>query len=125
MGMATRRKLAKTVARGYGEPHRRLRVRLLATYKPSDPCPRCGQPLGHDRTMLDLGHTDDRRAWTGLEHRDCNIRASNRLRARATRRRTPTRKTMVAYTQPTPAADHQPTLVRPDGLPPRQHARDW
>ncbi len=61
-----------TTQRGYDGTHRRLRTQLLATYQPSDPCWRCGQPLGPDPSVLDLGHTDDRQGWMGLEHRECN-----------------------------------------------------
>jgi hypothetical protein len=61
-----------TTARGYGTEHARLRAQLVATYHPSDLCPKCGQPLGPAPSLLDLGHTDDRQGWTGLEHREHN-----------------------------------------------------
>lgn len=67
-----------TTARGYGTEHAKLRAQLVASYSPSDPCPRCGQPLGPDPSLLDLGHTDDRTGWTGLEHRAHNRNTAKR-----------------------------------------------
>jgi hypothetical protein len=61
-----------TTQRGYGHAHQQRRAQDLATYHPSDPCPRCGQPLGPDPTLLDEGHTDDRAGYEGLTHADCN-----------------------------------------------------
>jgi hypothetical protein len=61
-----------TTQRGYGPAHRRLRDQLIATYQPTDLCWRCGQPLGPDSSMLDLGHTDDRLGYMGLEHAACS-----------------------------------------------------
>jgi hypothetical protein len=61
-----------TTQRGYDAAHRRLRAHLLAAYQPTDPCWRCGQPLGDDPRLLDLGHTEERDGYTGLEHADCN-----------------------------------------------------
>jgi hypothetical protein len=68
--------------RGYDAEHDHLRAALIATYAPSDPCARCGQPLGPDPTVLDLGHTDDRRGYRGLEHAACNRSAGARLASR-------------------------------------------
>lgn len=74
-----------TTQRGYGNTHQQLRRRLLATFQPGQPCARCGQPMW-DKRHIDLGHTDDRTAYTGLEHRRCNrgdgARRGNRKRAR-------------------------------------------
>jgi hypothetical protein len=61
-----------TTQRGYGHLHRQLRAQAIATYQPSDLCWRCLEPLGPDPTVLDLGHTDDRTGYRGLEHADCN-----------------------------------------------------
>ena len=61
-----------TAGRGYGPPHQRLRAQAIATYRPTDPCPKCGRALGEDPKALDLGHTADRRGYTGLEHASCN-----------------------------------------------------
>lgn len=73
-----------TTARGYGAAHQKLREQLLARWRPGQPCARCGQPMlyrwlitpnGRRVSAIDLGHTDDRSGYTGLEHRDCNRRA--------------------------------------------------
>ena len=66
------RQRGTTTARGYGTEHAALRAQLIATYDPADPCWRCDQPLGGDPAQLDLGHTDDRHGWQGLEHRACS-----------------------------------------------------
>jgi hypothetical protein len=80
--------VASTTARGYGWTHQQLRAALLATYSPSQPCPRCGRPLGPWPELLDLGHLDGtaKTAYAGLEHRRCNrqagAREGNRQRGR-------------------------------------------
>jgi hypothetical protein len=61
-----------TTQRGYGAEHQRLRAQLIAVYQPTDLCWRCNRPLGPNPDLLDLGHTDDRRRYSGLEHADCN-----------------------------------------------------
>ena len=77
----------KTSERGYGSGHQALRNRLLAAWKPGQPCARCGQPMwqrwtldsyGRRVSAIDLGHADDRRSYTGLEHRACNRRDGQR-----------------------------------------------
>ena len=87
-----------TAQRGYGTAHQQTRARLLKAWRPGDPCARCGQPMlyrwlltpdGKKVSALDLGHTDDRAGYTGLEHRACNRRDGQRkttaiLRARGT-----------------------------------------
>lgn len=80
----------KTAARGYGYSHQALR-RALLPQAYGQPCPKCGQPMleGED---LDLGHTEDRTAYTGIEHASCNRRAGARKanrRRRGRRRITP------------------------------------
>ena len=60
-----------TTARGYGTAHQQLRARLLAQWTPGDPCARCGKPMWK-RDRIDLGHTDDRTGYRGLEHDTCN-----------------------------------------------------
>ena len=69
-----------TTQRGYSSDHQRRRAQLLATYSYSDPCAKCGQPLGSNAALLDLGHTADRTGWTGLEHRSCNRATARRQR---------------------------------------------
>jgi hypothetical protein len=84
-----------TTERGYGWQHQQLRVALLATYSPTDPCWRCSYPLGPIPELLDLGHVDgDKSRYAGLEHRWCSRSAGakrgNQLRGRdgsVTRRR--------------------------------------
>ena len=66
------RQRGTTTQRGYGAEHRKLRAQAIATYAPSDPCWRCLEPLGPDPSLLDLGHTDDRRGYMGLEHAACS-----------------------------------------------------
>lgn len=66
--------------RGYGPAHRQLRARLLAAFRPGQPCARCGLPIT-SKGDADLGHTDDRQGYRGLEHRRCNRGAPNRKAA--------------------------------------------
>lgn len=61
-----------TSERGYGLAHQVRRRAELARYSPSDPCPRCGRPLGADRAALDLGHGPNQVGYSGLEHASCN-----------------------------------------------------
>jgi len=77
------RQRAGSTARGYGPAHQKLRKQLLARWRPGDPCARCGWPMlyrwliypdGRKVSAIDLGHTDDRTGYTGLEHRNCNRR---------------------------------------------------
>jgi hypothetical protein len=61
--------------RGYGLTHKQVR----ASWAPKVDagivdCARCGEPIEPGRPW-DLGHTDDRTAYTGPEHRSCNRRA--------------------------------------------------
>lgn len=62
-----------TTDRGYGHRHRQLRLALLP-YAYGEPCPKCGHPMLRGQA-LDLGHTDDRTAYTGIEHARCNRQA--------------------------------------------------
>jgi hypothetical protein len=118
--MTMRRKpLAKTVQRGYGIEHKRLRARLLATYQPTDPCARCGWPLGPDRDQVQLGHRDGQVGYNGLEHRRCNVAAANKRRAALARAQGlgPRRR------RPRPSR----AQVEPGAwvIPQRPHARRW
>ena len=70
-----------TTQRGYGNHHQKLRRHLLAHWQPGDLCARCGKPMwsrwtydhrGRQVSAIDLGHTDDRAGYQGLEHAHCN-----------------------------------------------------
>lgn len=61
----------------YAGPHRAIR-RALLPYAYGRPCPRCGRPMLPGQA-LDLGHTDDRAAYSGIEHARCNRQAGARL----------------------------------------------
>jgi hypothetical protein len=63
--------------RGYGPAHRRERARQVAAFEPGQPCARCGKPI-MSTADADLGHTSDRRGYTGLEHARCNRSAGGK-----------------------------------------------
>lgn len=78
-----------TVQRGYGAAHKALRKRVAETVEAGGAyCWRCGGwiPPG---SAWHLGHTDDRQAYMGPEHRRCSTAAGGRnggrLRARPER----------------------------------------
>jgi len=86
----------RTVVKGYGEAHKRLRRQLEAVVKAGDAiCCRCGLPIDpHDPRGWDLDHSDhDRTEYndgpTGpMAHVRCNRTAGSRraVRARARKR---------------------------------------
>lgn len=68
--------------RGYGSRHQLERRRWLPEVANGlVACARCGRPIRTGQAW-DLGHTDDRRAWTGPEHAACNRAAAARKRNR-------------------------------------------
>lgn len=72
---AYERQRGSAAARGYNAAHRRERRRweqAMATGI-TPICAKCNQPVLPSQAW-DLGHTDDRKAWTGPEHRSCNRR---------------------------------------------------
>jgi hypothetical protein len=75
--------MAGTSERGYGYRHQVLR-RALLPFAYGRACPKCGQ-LMLPGQQLDLGHTEDRTAYTGMEHAHCNRRAGA-LKGNAIRR---------------------------------------
>jgi hypothetical protein len=72
----------KTVARGYGATHKRLRARWKPLVDSGQvACARCGRTIAPG-TPWDLGHVDsDRSQYAGPEHQRCN-RATAARRAR-------------------------------------------
>jgi hypothetical protein len=73
----------------YGGGHQAVRRALLSEAY-GRPCPRCGLPILPGQPV-DLGHTDDRAGYLGLEHARCNRSAGARLgnqRRRERRERT-------------------------------------
>ena len=65
-------------ARGYGRAHRGLRAQWLPVVATGMVlCARCGRVIDVGAAW-DLGHTDDRRGWSGPEHAGCNRRAPRR-----------------------------------------------
>jgi hypothetical protein len=84
-------KLAKTTARGYGNAHQREKAKWK-------PVVDAGLAYCHAKLCLmptrwidpalvwELGHTEDRTAWTGPEHRRCN-RVEGAIRGNRQRRR--------------------------------------
>jgi hypothetical protein len=64
--------------RGYDREHELERERWAPLVDAGQvTCARCGQPI-QPGTPWDLGHTDDRTAWTGPEHATCNRAAAGR-----------------------------------------------
>lgn len=69
-----------TTQRGYDAKHKSERKRLVPIVARGETlCARC-DCLIEPGDPWDLGHTDDRTAWTGAEHSDCNRAAGARKR---------------------------------------------
>ncbi len=67
-----------TTARGYGADHRAARKAAAAQHSPSDPCARCGQPLGPMGPWLHYDHNASRTGYLGFAHARCNRTAGAR-----------------------------------------------
>lgn len=70
-----------TTERGYGTKHQQLRAwwaPRVATGKVRCHRPTCRKLIERGEPW-DLGHTEDRTAYTGPEHRDCNRRHGQQL----------------------------------------------
>jgi hypothetical protein len=60
--------------RGYDATHRAERRRRLKQHTETDPCGKCGQPLGHDRSKWHLPHNEQRTGYyPGFWCARCNI----------------------------------------------------
>lgn len=70
-----RHDLATTTERGYGYAHQQARKAWAKRHRPSDPCARCGLPLGPMGSHLHLDHNADRTGYLGFSCGDCNRRA--------------------------------------------------
>jgi hypothetical protein len=73
-----------TTARGYGSRHQAERRRWEPIVAAGEAiCARCDKPI--DPTgPFDLGHNEDRTAWTGPEHVKCNRSAGGKNAAAIT-----------------------------------------
>jgi hypothetical protein len=60
--------------------HDKARAAAAAMHHPSDPCVRCGRPLGPMGPALHYDHHDtDKTRYLGFSHRACNLRAAGQL----------------------------------------------
>lgn len=66
----------------YDHRHALARKAAAARHKPTDPCVRCGRPLGPMGPGLHYDHTDDGTSYLGFAHGSCNRRAGSRKGSR-------------------------------------------
>lgn len=64
-----------TTTRGYGAAHMRARKQAAARHQPTDPCARCGKPLGAMGRNLHYDHNAERTGYLGFSHATCNRKA--------------------------------------------------
>lgn len=74
-----------TPDRGYGAAHQKQRRAWEPKVNRGEAwCARCHQPIKVGEAW-DLGHSDDRTAWTGPEHATCNRKAGAAMSVAARR----------------------------------------
>lgn len=75
----------------YGWDHTKARRKWAAQHDPSDPCVRCGHPLGPMGSWLHLDHNRERTGYLGFSHGArcpvCLVRCNVRAGAKEGRRR--------------------------------------
>lgn len=55
-------------ARGYDNTHVKARATAARKHRPTDPCARCGHPLGPMGSWLHYDHNDQRTGYLGFSH---------------------------------------------------------
>ena len=81
------RQQGTSAQRGYGSEHTKARAKAAAKHKATDPCARCGKPLGPMGPGLHYDHNATRTGYLGFSHARCNVRAGAKVgRARQGRR---------------------------------------
>lgn len=82
----------------YGAAHAKARKTAAARHQPTDPCTRCGHPLGPMGRHLHYDHADDRTGYLGFAHARCNWQAgAAKGAAIANRRRGRIRVTTIRW----------------------------
>ena len=75
----------------YDYEHTKARKAAAAKHHPTDPCTRCGHPLGPMGRWLHYDHSDDRSTYLGFAHGApcpwCKRRCNQRAGAKAGRAR--------------------------------------
>lgn len=59
----------------YDRAHQLARAAAAKQHQPSDPCVRCGHPLGPMNSGLHYDHNQNGTAYLGFSHAACNLRA--------------------------------------------------
>lgn len=88
----------------HGAAHTKARKQWAARHRPSNPCVRCGLPLGPMGPWLHLDHDDvDKTLYRGFAHASCNTSAGGtrgRQVQRAKRTGQPADDPQQPYTRP-------------------------
>lgn len=74
---AHEKKRGNSFKRGYDAAHEKERQRIVKAGIHNFMCARCGIQF-EPGEPFQLGHTDDRKAWSGPEHIRCNTSAAGR-----------------------------------------------